>query len=89
MPLMLVHISRGVLFKDGARSLRFEEVCPTFKVRRDGMSDLNLPSCDGVAGGGAVLLRCMALRALLTVSATHELLPRYQGDDGQPAKQEP
>jgi hypothetical protein len=30
-----------------------------------------------------------ALHALSIGSATYESLPRYQGEDGQPAKQEP
>src|SRR5690349_19037653 len=44
--LMPVHISRGVLLKNRARSFRFEEVCPTFKICRDGVSNVDLLPCD-------------------------------------------
>lgn len=87
--MMPVYVSRWVLLKNRARSFGFEKERPALEVRCDGVRNIDLAASDRVAGSGAILLRCVELPALLAGSAALESLQSYEGDEGDPDKQEP
>ncbi|WP_455289482.1 hypothetical protein [Cupriavidus necator] len=89
MPMMPVYVSRWVLLKNCSRRFGFEVKRVTLEVRCEGVRNIDLVAGDGVAGSGAVLLRCGAFPAVLIGSTAIESLPGYQGDEGRSAKQEP
>jgi len=86
---MAVYISRGVLLKYRSRAFRLKEVRLPFEVCRYGVCDFDFVAGDGVVRSGAVLLCCVEFAPVRILSATHESLPRNQGDDAHPAQQEP